>query len=110
MPDSNTFNIGGVNGGQNNFGGDHNTFNQQVYGVDAAAVAQLLGRVREHLADFPDPVAAGHAVSELQAAPAAELAHPGRLRSLLEDLHRYAPDGTAALAAVAALVAAVHGG
>ncbi|BCJ46570.1 hypothetical protein GCM10010168_39070 [Actinoplanes ianthinogenes] len=109
MADSNTFNIGGVYGGQNDFGGSGNVFNQQVNGLDAAAVAQLLTRVRDNLTDFPDPEAAGRSVTELQRAPVAELARPGRLRTLLEDLHRYAPAGSEALAALTAVITAVRG-
>ncbi|WP_436520108.1 hypothetical protein [Actinoplanes sp. HUAS TT8] len=101
--------IGNVNGGQNNFGGDHNTFNQQVNGLTATQVADLLGRVRNDLGAFPDPVAAARTLDELQAAPAAELTRTSRFRTLLEDLKEVAGPSTDALAALTALIAAIHG-
>lgn len=110
MPEgNNTFNIGSVGGGQNNFGGRHNTFNQQVNGPDAAQIATLLGRVRDDLAAFPDPEAAGRMLTEIQAAAPAEFARPGRIRTLLHELSQYAGTGTEALTALTALIVAVQG-
>ncbi len=110
MPEGgNTFHIGGISGGQNNLGGDHNTFNQQVNGLDAAEVADLLGRARNDLAAFPDPMAAAKILDELRAAPPAALTRAGRFRTLLEDLKEVAGPSTDALAALTALVAAIHG-
>lgn len=110
MPDrNNTFNIGSVGGGQNNFGGDHAVFNQQVNGPDATQIAALLGRVRGDLSAFADPEAAARTLAEVEAASPAELAGPGRVRTLLEDLRRYAGPGTEALTALTALITALHG-
>ncbi|GAA2700102.1 hypothetical protein [Actinoplanes palleronii] len=109
MPDANNFRIGSISGGQNNLGGDGNVFNQQNNGLDAAQVGALLGRVRANLADFADPEAAARTLTELEKARPAELAQPGRIRTMLDDLVRYAAPGTEALAALTALVTALNG-
>ncbi|GIF14589.1 hypothetical protein [Actinoplanes teichomyceticus] len=109
MPDSHNFHIGAVSGGQNNFGGHDNVFNQQNNGLDAAGVTRLLSRVRTNLGDFPDPEAAGRSLAEVEAAAPEELARPGRARAALEELLRYARPGTEALTALTALVTAIGG-
>lgn len=105
MPDEKpTFHIGSVSGGQNDFGGHDNTFNQVNQGVDAAAVARLVTGLRGRLDDFADPHAAEQALQIVDEEP-----HGPRVQNALRELLRYVRPGTEAVTAVTALVAALRG-
>ena len=104
MSDKPTFHIGSVSGGQNDFGGHDNTFNQVNQGIDAAAVAGLLSRLRTRLDDFSDPRAAEQALEIVEQEP-----RGGRAQHALQELMSYVRPGTEALTAMTALVAAVRG-
>ena len=104
MSDKPTFHIGSVSGGQNDFGGHDNTFNQVNQGMDAAAVAGLLSRLRTRLDDFADPRAAEQALEIVEQEP-----RGGRAQHALQELMSYVRPGTEALTAMTALVAAVRG-
>jgi len=107
VSDKPTFHIGSVSGGQNDFGGHDNTFNQVNQlnqGTDAAAVAGLLSRLRTRLDDFADPRAAEQALEIVEQEP-----RGGRAQHALQELMSYVRPGTEALTAMTALVAAVRG-
>jgi hypothetical protein len=103
VPDSNTFHIGGVSGGQNNFGGDHNAFQQVNHAADPA-VAELLTRLRGRLEDFENPPAAAQALESVAQDP-----RSSRGREALRELAAWVKPGTEALAALTALTAALRG-
>jgi len=104
VSDKPTFHIGSVSGGQNDFGGHDNTFNQVNQGIDAATVAGLLSRLRTRLDDFADPRAAEQALEIVELEP-----RGGRAQHALQELMSYVRPGTEALTAMTALVAAVRG-
>jgi len=105
LPDEKpTFHIGSVSGGQNDFGGHDNTFNQVNQGLDADAVTRLVTRLRGRLDDFADPPAAELALRVVEEEP-----RGARAQHALRELMSYVRPGTEALTAMTALVAAVRG-
>jgi hypothetical protein len=95
------FHIGSVSGGQNNFGGHHNTFNQANQGTDVASLVTLL---RGRLDDFTDPVAADQALTAVADDP-----HSSRAQELVNHVLGWVKPGAEALTAATALVTAVRG-